>query len=194
MEIEATVPATSVEIGSKSGHHGWHERGWNEQMAVGFTASALASANTDLESQENFGSVSKQVSDAATATVVGFKDQAATSYQIEGRSLLEAAKNANAVAVQNTNNFNLVQIEAVKNAAAAALEATKNAAAAYLQGSQSTAAILAAQAECCCELKELIREDGDKTRALINDNEIQRLRSQLVATQRLIAVNIPVGA
>jgi uncharacterized surface protein with fasciclin (FAS1) repeats len=166
MEIEATVPATSVDIGSGHGH-----KGWNEQVAVGFTATALASAKTD-----------DGVSQGFTATQVAFKDSLATAYQIEGRALLEAAKNQNLLAVQATNNFNLVQIEAVKNAAAAQLTATVNA-----------AAIAAQLAECCCELKEKIGADGDATRALINTNTIESLREKLIATVRLVPAGVPVG-
>lgn len=33
-------------------------------------------------------------------------------------------------------------------------------------------------AECCCELKELVRTDGDKTRELINAQEVDRLRER----------------
>jgi hypothetical protein len=115
-----------------------------------------------------FSVTQKQVSDAATATVVGFKDSLAIAYQVEGRALLEAAKNANAVAVQNTNNFNLIQIEQVKNAAAAELSARTIAAAAAAQA-----------AECCCELKALIVSDGNSTRALINAQTEQNLRDKI---------------
>ena len=40
---------------------------------------------------------------------------------------------------------------------------------------------------CCCELKSLIREDGEKTRALITSNTIQDLRDQLTAAKDVIS-------
>lgn len=38
--------------------------------------------------------------------------------------------------------------------------------------------------DCCCQLKSLIKEDGEKTRALITANEIQGLRDQVAAKDR----------
>jgi hypothetical protein len=40
---------------------------------------------------------------------------------------------------------------------------------------------------CCCEIKSLIREDGDKTRALITENTIQDLRDRLTAAKDVIS-------
>jgi hypothetical protein len=195
MEIEATLPATSVEIGSKSGGHHWvGERGWNEQVATGFTAVALASAHTDEEVAEGFGGLKRQVAETNTNTVVGFKEQLATAYQIEGRAMVEASKNAAAAQLEAAKNFAATQVEASKNAAATALAFCENTDKIMSQAAANAAAISAQLAECCCQLKELIREDGDKTRSLINDLEVQRLRAQLVATQRLVPVTIPVGA
>lgn len=37
---------------------------------------------------------------------------------------------------------------------------------------------------CCCELKSLIRDESDKTRALITDNTIQGLRDQVAQKDR----------
>lgn len=46
--------------------------------------------------------------------------------------------------------------------------------------SQGTA--LASQlAECCCEIKQTVKDDGNATRALINDLNVQNLRDQLAA-------------
>lgn len=41
--------------------------------------------------------------------------------------------------------------------------------------------------KCCCDLKELIRSDGDETRALITQNTIQDLRDRLTAAQDIIS-------
>ena len=40
---------------------------------------------------------------------------------------------------------------------------------------------------CCCEIKSLIREDGDKTRQLITENTIQDLRDRLTAAKDVIS-------
>lgn len=41
--------------------------------------------------------------------------------------------------------------------------------------------------QCCCDIKELIRADGDETRALITQNTIQDLRDRLTAAQDVIS-------
>src|SRR5579859_4385797 len=176
----------------------------NEQVQVGFTAAALASAHLGEEmcegfddvgdkviaavthgteeSQENFASLQKQVSDAATATVVGFKDAQATAYQIEGRTGLDAAKNTNILSVQADKNAYELRLQAQTFASAAALS------------SQQIAASAAAQlAECCCELKEKITLDGDRTRALINDNEKDRLRDKVARAESMITAFYAAG-
>lgn len=40
---------------------------------------------------------------------------------------------------------------------------------------------------CCCEIKSLIREDGEKTRALITNNRIADLEKELSQAQGIIA-------
>lgn len=161
---------------------------------AGFTAAALAACKTSDEVAAVYVALQKQISDAATSTVVGFKDAQATAYQIEGRTALDAAKNAAALGLQATTNANLLSVEATKNFYALTVDATKNASAAQLEAQKNASAIAAQLADCCCELKSLITSDGNSTRALINTNTIEQLRAQLVATQRLIPVTIPVGA
>lgn len=172
---------------------------------------ALAACKTDdtiaglgKEVSTGFSYAQKQTSDAATATVVGFKDAQATAYQIEGRAGLtaerignqlsvQATNYSNLASVQATNNYNMLTVQAEKIAAAAALDAQKYAAAAILDSTKNAAAIAAQLAECCCELREKITADGDMTRSLINNNTIQELRDRLAATTRLVPTTLPVG-
>ena len=198
-EVLTPGPGQSI-VDTNGGHHRGHDdwikatlrevaadfRVQSKATTDGFTAAALAAAHVVEEDREDFGDVKTRQA------------------EIEGRGLLEAAKNAaagileaakntaslgvqaadigNRASVERTNFFNLVQVEAVKNAAAAQLEAQKNA-----------SAIAAQVAACCCELKEKIGADGDATRALINANTITELQARLVATQRMIPVTIRVG-
>lgn len=126
----------------------------NEEMCEGFdaTGSAIAASGAATlaaicasasAAQQSFALVSAQQAAASKEAALGFKDQLVTAYQIEGRSGLEAAKNANAASVQATMFANAASVEATKNFYQTSLEAQKNA-----------AAILAAQAECCCEIKQ----------------------------------------
>ena len=133
------------------------------------------------EASEDFAVTQKQIADAATATVVGFKDAQAVAYQIEGRAGLEAAKNFYAVTVQNERTFNALTVQATANAADSELRA------------QQIAATAAAQAAaCCCELKELIRAENGQTRDLLNANTMQGLRDALAAAQRFVPLTVPV--
>lgn len=142
----------------------------------GFTAQALASCHSDEKNEENFSLAQKQVSDSATSTLVGFKDLTALSYQIEGRSLLEAAKNANSAAVQADKNWAATNLQAQVNSAASVLLATQIAAQAAKEA-----------AECCCELKEKIGDEGQKTRDLINSIQASDLRDRATKAESALS-------
>lgn len=169
-------------------------RDTGNQIERGFTAAALASCasnnqmcasfdslkstvrdGTDV-TKDTYAQLQKQISDSANSSLVGFKDLTALSYQVEGRQLLEAAKNANAISVQADRNWAASNLQAVTFAAAAQLEAQKNAAAAAAQ-----------LAECCCELKEKIGDDGLKTRDLLNAITQQELRDRASRSQAALA-------
>ena len=175
--IDSTVlqpaPGQTV-VSTETGHRNHSDypaiHVWETSRDFASVQASLSDATyrTDLSSAV----IQKQISDAATATVVGFKDQLATAYQVEGRALLEAAKNANAASVQAVMFANAASVEAAKYANAQALEAQKIAAAAAM-----------AAAECCCELKSLIVSDGNTTRALLNAQNEQNLRDQISRLQ-----------
>jgi hypothetical protein len=210
MSVEIIPPGASAVV--TEGHEGSkHPDRWDlsSQMRAGYTAGALASAHTNEESQENFAVVQKQVSDAATATVVGFKDAAATAYQLQGQALLEAAKNAAALSVQSQkesdglsgqaiSNFNEASVQAVNNFNALnvlgnltqyniLLDSQKNAAAAALLATQLAATAAAQAAECCCEIKTAIIFDGQKTRDLLNSITEQNLRDRATRAEAAVA-------
>jgi len=166
----------------------------HDRLCDGFDKTRGAVSHASERTTSELCALQKQLSDTATATVVGFKDAQAISYQIEGRASLDAAKNSAALGLQATTNANALSVEATKNFYALNVEIAKNAAAAELRAQQIAATAAAQAAECCCELKALITADGNATRGLINNNTIEQLRAQLVATQRLIPVTIPVGA
>lgn len=126
----------------------------------------ICSSTQDI--RKDICELQKQISDSATATLVGFKDLTALSYQVEGRGLLEAAKNAAAITVQNDKLWYQTNLQAATNAAAATLLATQN-----------QAAVLAAQAECCCELKEIAAANQAAVLARVNEIESNRIRDEL---------------
>lgn len=67
------------------------------------------------------------------------------------------------------------------------LDAAKNTHALTLQAAQHTADISRQIAECCCEMKELVRAENTATREVMASNEQNRLRDALnAANQRLL--------
>jgi len=74
---------------------------------------------------------------------------------------------------QASDNLNQIQLEAARNVAAVQLDAERN-----------KASIMKQMEECCCEVKETVREEGGRTRALIEKNEVDRLRESLEQARR----------
>lgn len=66
-----------------------------------------------------------------------------------------------------------------KTAAATNLAIERTAAAAALAHCQNAAALQAAIAACCCDVKELIRAEADKTRETVRDIELHRTQTEL---------------
>lgn len=164
------------------GHGHDHPRVW--EISQDFASVRRDIAISDDRSSDQIERVRKDVCDTSAAVQAGFKDAAATAYQVEGRALLEAAKNANTLGIQATNNFNLLNVEMVKNAAAAELSARTIAAEAARQ-----------LAECCCELKALVSNESRQTRDLITANETQNLRDKITRLElqnaSLFTRNVP---
>lgn len=132
-----------------------------------------ASGEGRLTTERAFGVLNKNISDSFTNTqnllINGFKDGRFDAATNTAAIQLEAAKNAAASALAQCTNTASILLDSTKNAAASALAASVN-----------TAAILAAQEKCCCELKELVRADGDKTRDLVQSIDRERASRELV--------------
>jgi hypothetical protein len=83
------------------------------------------------------------------------------------------------------------QLAAERLGAASTLAAYQNFAALQLQAAQNHASAMAASAQCCCDTKELIHLDGQKTRDLINSIERDRQACELVdAKQALLLAQL----
>lgn len=100
---------------------------------------------------------------------------------------------------QDTNvsmlkEFEKSNLRVADSTAAIQLEATKNAAASALAAATNTAAIQAAMAACCCEIKERIGDDGQKTRDLVNAIQNADLATQLQdAKSAILALQVRFG-
>lgn len=67
-------------------------------------------------------------------------------------------------------------------------DVSESKAALQLQGCQDSARISAQLAECCCEIKELVRAENGNTRELIRDTDSNRLRDALAAAQQEVLI------
>jgi len=99
-----------------------------------------------------------------------------------GRDVVAAQNQA---ALQQLNSFNVLTTTTLQGFNAQAMQ-TQNATNQII--AQGTA--LAAQlANCCCEMKQVVKEDGNATRALINDLNVQSLQAQLTDAKVQISNN-----
>lgn len=130
----------------------------------------------------------------------GIRDMLHMGFRADGvRDVLEALRNGNqdlshdvaavGVAIERNGAANSLATE--KTAAATALAIEKTAAASALEGHKNTATLAAQLAECCCEIKELVRAEACTTRELINSVEAGRIRDQLAdAKQELLIAKL----
>jgi len=171
---------------------------WIDQQVLD-NRKAIASDNTTVQTNQfaiEGRSLVEAAKNAAAASLEGAKNAAA--------QILESARNTAALDVQAEKNAAAITVQAEKHAGAFEVQAEKLAAAslvnsltlnsatnvlvqtkadaATLFAAQNAAAIAAQVAQCCCALKETVRDDGDKTRGAIDDleeriNDINDLRN-----------------
>lgn len=138
-----------------------------------------SAAHTDEEMCKWFGRQQRQICEFETATAIGFKDAQATAYQIEGRTLLDAQRNANNLSVQATNNFNLVNAQVERVKAELSLQVQTGFAAAEVRARELAYAASKEQAAGFYDLRERIVAENQKTRDLIDVQERDRLRDTI---------------
>jgi uncharacterized protein YpuA (DUF1002 family) len=119
--------------------------------------------------------------------------------EVEARSTVEAAKNAAAGILEAAKNAAATQIAQAKDAAATQvlLQTKSDAQTLFLAQNFATSNALvnerfkdtdARLAECCCELKSLIKDDGEKTRDLVNSIQASNLALSLADAKAEIIV------
>ena len=166
-----------------------------EKVLLGFGDASRQVSEIETRGTEQFGDASRQVSEVETRALVEAaknaaqlgvqaekntaqlgvqSDKNAAFGQIQAQTFasaasIEAAKYANAQSLQSLTFFNAASVEAAKYANAQTLQA------------QVLASTAAAQlAACCCELKEKVGDDGQKTRDLMNQIDRERGARELV--------------
>lgn len=106
----------------------------------------------------------------------GFADSLVDSTKNAAASQLEAEKNTNELSGQATANFNLSSVQAVMFAGQADVSRQKFAYEQQILSNKLASDAAAKAAECCCELKTAVHAEGEKTRDLITQVQMQDLR------------------
>lgn len=141
--------------------------------------SQIRADTIDLSS--SIGNLSSQVGQLATA-------QAAANFttldSINGLGRdITASQNQNAL--QQLNSFNNLTTTTLQGFNSSAMQVQNATNQIIAQGTANAAAM----AQCCCEIKSTILADGNATRALINDLNVQNLRDQLAAANNKVSNN-----
>jgi hypothetical protein len=183
-----------------NGNHGMFEA--QDRLAMTIEANERT---RDVLSGQRFES--KYLSDAINANGIAIEKIAAASElateKTAAASQLAIEKTAAAMqlAIEKTAAAQQLSTEKVaaaqqltseKIGAAQILATEKTSAAGVLLATQNQAAALAQAAECCCEMKELVSAEANRTRDLINAGVTQNLRDALLAAQRFVPFTVPV--
>jgi len=146
-------------------------------------ANALRDDITDLNSailqgqtgiQSNLGSITRDIIAGQSGLATAQATAAFTTLQSINDLGRDVTTQNNQQALQQLNSFNNLQFQNAQGVNQIIAQGTANA---------------AAMAECCCEIKSTILADGNATRALINDLNVQNLRDQLAAANNKVSNN-----
>jgi hypothetical protein len=152
----------------------------NEMESMENTFASISSGQTAANAA-NFNNLGSQVGQVQTALAAG-NFTTLQSINDLGRDVT-AQSNQNAL--QQLNSFNQLNTTTLQGFNQAAFNQNVATQQIIAQG----VAQAAAMAQCCCEIKAAISTDGQATRSLINDLNVQNLRDQLAAANNKVSNN-----
>jgi len=152
----------------------------NEMESVENTFATISSGQTSANAA-NFAALSNQLGNLSTA-VAANNFTTLSSINSLGRDV-QAEANQNAL--QQLNSFNNLTTTILQGQNGLAMQSQNSTNQIIAQGTANAAAM----ASCCCEIKAAIAADGNATRALINDLNVQNLRDQLAAANGKVSNN-----
>jgi len=163
----------------------------NEMESVENTFATISSGQTSANAA-NFANLSQQIGSVQTA-------QAAnnfTTLQSINDLGRDVTAQSNQAQLQQLNSFNNLTTTTLQGFNGSAMQVQNSTNQIIAQGTASAAAVAAGfceiskeMAACCCEIKGAISADGNATRALINDLNVQNLRDQLAAANGKVSNN-----
>lgn len=146
-----------------------------ERSMVGGADILAAIKASELDMTTQFGNASRELLQGQTS---GFRDLVTTTNTVRA----EVGTGFSAIGVQ-AEKLSAAQALATNSVGSLVNLASKDIQIAGLKTQLETDAKLCALqaqiAECCCEIKQAVKADGDETRALINGNTVDALRAQL---------------
>ncbi len=155
-------------FGGNNGWGGFGNNGCNNLATTDYISSEFTQRDINSGFQNTNNLISSGFGDNAT-NICNLRSDVLTGNMGLQNSILDS-KYASAIGDSNTQRDILLQTTQLEN--------------------QLSTVALSNQAHidsCCCDIKSLIREDGDKTRALITENTIQDLRDRLTAAKDIIS-------
>jgi len=145
----------------------------------GYLAQNAIATNAAIDS--NSRQILAEIANTQTAQAAG---NFTTLSSINGLSRdIIAAQNQNAL--QQLNSFNNLTTTTLQGFNGLAMQNQNATNQIIVQGTANAATVAA----CCCEIKGLIQSDGNLTRALITDLNVQNLRDQLAAANGKVSNN-----
>jgi len=150
----------------------------NEMESMENTFATISSGQTAANAS-NFNNLNQQIGVVQTAQAAN-NFTTLTSINDLGRDIT-AQSNQNAL--QQLNSFNALNTTTLQGFNQAAFNQNIATQQIIAQG----VAQAAQMAECCCDIKSLIQSDGNLTRSLINDLNVQNLRDQLAAANNQVS-------
>lgn len=141
----------------------------NEMESMENTFATISSGQTSANAA-NFNNLSDKIGQVQTSQAAG-NFTTLDSINNLGRDLTASGTQA---LINNLQNFNSLQNNLQNSTHQIITQGTANA---------------MVMAQCCCEIKGLIAADGNATRALINDLNVQNLRDQLTTANGKVSNN-----
>lgn len=131
--------------------------------------------------QDSISKLSSEIGNVATAQASA-NFTTLSSINGLGRDLVTNIHQTDLTQLNSFNNLSTTMLQGFNGQAMQTQNATNQIIA---QGTANAAAI----ANCCCEIKGTILADGNATRALINELNVQNLRDQLAAANNKVSNN-----
>jgi len=152
----------------------------------------LSSQLSTGDIQDAIGKVSSEIGQVATAQAAA-NFTTLSSINDLGRDVVTNIHNSD---LNHLNSFNNLTTSMLQGFNTNAMQIQNSTNQIISQGTANAAAVAAGfceisreMATCCCEIKQTVKDDGNATRALINDLNVQNLRDQLAAANNKVSNN-----